>query len=155
MSPQDRLRGETRHAPHEGAPATTMRLRLLTPTAALLDLAVAKVVAEAPNGLFCLLPRHVDFVAALVPGILYYTDASGTERLVAVDEGCLVKCGAEVLVSTINAVPGTDLAALQVTVADTFLELDEDERRARSALARLESGAIRRLVELERQSHEH
>lgn len=130
-----------------------MQLKLLTPAAVLLDVPAAKIVAEAQNGLFCLLPRHVDFVAALVPGILYYTTEAGEERFVAVDEGSLVKCGSEVLVSTINAVPGTDLVMLQATVADTFLELDDDERRARSALARLESGAIRRLLELERQSH--
>lgn len=130
-----------------------MQLKLQTPTQVLLDVPAVKVVAEAQNGLFCLLPRHVDFVAALVPGILYYTTAAGEERLVAVDEGALVKCGAEVLVSTTNAVLGTDLTALQAMVAETFLELDDDERRARSALARLESGALRRLVELEQQSH--
>lgn len=130
-----------------------MQLKLQTPTGVLLDVPAVKVVAEAQNGLFCLLPRHVDFVAALVPGILYYTSADGDERLVAVDEGALVKCGVEVLVSTTNAVLGTDLTALQAMVAETFLELDDDERRARSALARLESSAIRRLLELERQSH--
>ncbi len=130
-----------------------MQLKLQTPTQVLLDVPAVKVVAEAQNGLFCLLPRHVDFVAALVPGILYYTTAAGEERLVAVDEGALVKCGAEVLVSTTNAVLGTDLTALQAMVAETFLELDDDERRARSALARLESGALRRLLELEQQSH--
>lgn len=130
-----------------------MQLKLQTPTQVLLDVPAVKVVAEAQNGLFCLLPRHVDFVAALVPGILYYTTAAGEERLVAVDEGALVKCGAEVLVSTTNAVLGTDLTALQAMVAETFLELDDDERRARSALARLELGALRRLLELEQQSH--
>ena len=130
-----------------------MQLKVLTPTQVLVDLPAVKIVAEAHNGLFCLLPRHVDFVAALVPGILYYTTEDGDERLLAVDEGALVKCGAEVLVSTVNAVRGTDLAALQSTVAETFLALDDDERRARTALARLESGAIRRLVELERRGH--
>jgi F-type H+-transporting ATPase subunit epsilon len=130
-----------------------MRLKLLTPTEVLIDTPAAKIVAEAQNGLFCLLPRHVDFAAALVPGILYYTTDTGEERLVAVDEGTLVKCGAEVLVSTLNAVTGTEPEALQATVAEAFLELDDDERRARSALARLESGAIRRLVELERRTH--
>lgn len=132
---------------------SAMRLRLLVPTRVLLEAPVLKVVAEAANGLFCLLPRHVDFVAALVPGILYYTDAAGAARLVAVDEGTLVKCGDVVTVSTLNAVPGTDLATLQATVTETFLELDDDERRARSALGRLESGAVRRLVELEHRGH--
>jgi len=59
-----------------------------------------------------------------------------------------------VLVSALNAVAGTDLATLQATVADTFLTLDEDARRARSALARLESGVLRRLAALERAIHD-
>ena len=132
---------------------TTMRLKVLTPTHVLVDVPTTKIVAEAPNGLFGLLPRHVDFVAALVPGILYYTTAQGEERLVALDHGVLVKSGFEVLVSTLHAVAGSELAALQGLVAETFLALDDEERRARSALARLESAAIRRLVELERQHH--
>jgi F-type H+-transporting ATPase subunit epsilon len=132
---------------------SAMRLKLLVPTRVLLEEPVAKIVAEAANGLFGLLPRHIDFVAALVPGVLYYTTEAGEERMAAVDEGTLVKCGDEVTVSTLNAVPGTDLATLQATVAETFLELDDDERRARSALGRLESGAVRRLLELERRGH--
>lgn len=133
---------------------SAMRLKVLTPTRVLVDTPATKIVAEAANGHFCLLPRHVDFAAALIPGILYYTTETGEEALVAVDEGALVKCGAEVLVSALNAVAGTDLATLQATVADTFLTLDEDARRARSALARLESGVLRRLAALERAIHD-
>lgn len=129
-----------------------MHLKVLLPAQVLVDERVGKVVAEADNGFFCLLPRHVDFVAALVPGILYYT-AGGGEHLLAVDEGTLVKCGDQVLVSVLNAVAGTDLEALQATVADTFRVLDDEERRARTALARLEAGTMRRFLELERQVH--
>lgn len=136
----------------EDRPVTAMRLEVLTPTQVLVDAPAVKVVAESPDGLFCLLPRHVDFVTALVPGILYYTVEGGEERLVALDEGALVKCGPEVLVSTVHAVAGDDLEALQALVSETFLELDDDERRARGALARLEAGALRGLLELERRS---
>lgn len=126
-----------------------MRLKLLTPTEVVLDEPVDKVVAEAENGFFCLLPRHVDFVAALVPGILYYT-AEGTERLAAVDQGTLVKCADQVLVSVLDAVPGTDLGALQAKVEASFRVVEEEERRARSALARLEAATLRGLADLER-----
>jgi F-type H+-transporting ATPase subunit epsilon len=130
-----------------------MRLKLLLPTEVLVEAKVRKIIAEAENGLFCLLPRHIDFVAALVPGILYYTTDEGREQLMAVDEGTLVKCGDEVLVSVLNAVEGTDLNQLQSTVAESFRSLDEEERRARTALARLETGALRRILELEKQRH--
>ncbi len=131
-----------------------MQLKVLLPTEVLVDAGVVKIVAEADNGFFCLLPRHIDFVAALVPGILYYTPEGGDEHLVAVDEGTLVKCGDEVLVSVMHATPGTDLSTLETIVSESFRELDEDERRARTALARLEAGAMRRFIELEKQAHE-
>lgn len=49
-----------------------MQLKVLLPTEIFLHEPVRKVVAEAPNGSFCLLPAHIDFVTALVPGLLSY-----------------------------------------------------------------------------------
>ena len=54
-----------------------MRLRVLLPTEVLLEEEVTKVVAEAENGSFGLLPRHIDFVAALAPGILSFESTEG------------------------------------------------------------------------------
>lgn len=126
-----------------------MRLTVLLPTEVLVDEEVTKVVAEAHNGFFGLLPRHVDFVAALVPGILSFTDREGHDRLVAVDEGLLVKCGDDVRVSVLNAVRGESLADLKDTVASLFRQLDDEQRSARTALGRLEAGALRRFLEIE------
>lgn len=126
-----------------------MRLRVLLPTQVLVDEEVGKVVAEAQNGSFGMLPHHIDFVAALVPGILLYETENGTELFLGIDEGILVKCGEEVLVSTLSAVPGEDLKVLRKTVRDRYLELDEHQKSARSALARLEAGVVRRFIELQ------
>ena len=126
-----------------------LRLRVFLPIETLVDEPATKVIAEAEDGAFCLLPRHVDFAAALVPGILIFVDADGEERLLAVDEGSLVKAGEEVRVSVFNAIAGTDLGRLRQTVDESFLALDEHEREARSALARLEAGTLRGFVELE------
>jgi F-type H+-transporting ATPase subunit epsilon len=104
------------------------------------------VRAEGREGSFCLLPRHVDYTAPLVPGILLYTDEDGTEHLCAVDTGTLVKAGDEVRVACFNAVPGADLERLRDTVRDAFHALDEHERETRSALARLEAGTLRRFA---------
>lgn len=128
-----------------------MRLKVVLPTEILLDQPIAKLVAEAENGAFCILPRHIDFVAALVPGVLVYADADGAERFIGIDEGTLVKCGEEVLVSLRNAVAGDHLEDLRGVVRRKFIELDERERSARSALARLEAGVVRRFVELQEQ----
>jgi len=126
-----------------------MRLKVLLPSEVLIDAPVLKVVAEAPDGWFGLLPRHVDIATALVPSVLIYVDTEGIERFLGTDEGILVKCGADVQVSTRNAVQGDDLQSLQHAVRAQFVDLDDRERSARSALARLEAGVIRRFIELQ------
>jgi len=131
------------------APAGAMRLKVLLPSEILLDEPVRKIVAEAPDGWFGLLPRHVDIATALVPGVLIYVDKDGVERFLGIDEGVLVKCAAEVQVSTRNAVRGDDLYSLRHTVRAQFIELDEHAQSARSALARLEAGVVRRFIELQ------
>jgi F-type H+-transporting ATPase subunit epsilon len=60
-----------------------------------------------------------------------------------------VKCGPAVRVSAWRGVRGDDLASLRAVVEREFLQLDDRERTARSALARLEAGVVRRFVELE------
>lgn len=126
-----------------------MHLKLFVPTDVLVDEDVAKVVCEAENGSFGMLPRHIDFAATLVPGVLIYETAEGTERFVGIDQGALVKQGEFVLVSARNAVPGDDLGRLRRVVEERFIELDDRERSARMALARLEAGMVRRFIELE------
>lgn len=127
-----------------------MRLTVLLPTEILVDEEVAKVVAEAQNGSFCLLPRHIDFVAALVPGLLSFVKtADGAEEFLAADEGLLVKCGPQVLVSTRQAVRGGELGFLRETVEKTFKVLTDQEKRTRTALANLEANFIRRFLKLE------
>jgi F-type H+-transporting ATPase subunit epsilon len=126
-----------------------MNLKVLLPAEVLVQEDVAKVTAEAHNGSFCLLPRHVDFVAALVPGILFFETAGGRETFLAVDEGILVKCGYEVMVSTRNAVRGPDLGELRRTVEERFKVLDDRERTARSTMVKIEAGFVRRFLEIQ------
>ncbi len=126
-----------------------MHLEVLLPTRVLVDEPVTRLVAEAENGSFGLLPRHVDFVAALRPGILSYSDAAGAEHFLGIDEGILVKRAGEVMVSTLHAVPGRDLQSLRETVRQRYVELDEGQKQARGVLARLEVGVVRRFLELQ------
>jgi F-type H+-transporting ATPase subunit epsilon len=159
----------------------SIRLRVFLPEKVLLDRPVRKVVAEGESGSFALLPRHVDYVEPLVPGILAFTPADsppdpepdtedgpraagspsradgpqrrsaeesepGDEVFVAVDEGVLVKCGADIRVSVRNAVVGPNLGDLEATVRDRFQRIDEREGAMRTALAKLESEVIRNLL---------
>ena len=125
-----------------------MRLKILLPTEVLLDTQASRVIAEAENGLFCLEPRHVDFVAALVPGLLTYVSKAGTECFVGIDEGILVKCGREVSISTREAVTGNEPETLKLAIMQRGSQLDEHERIARTTLARLEAGVAKRFLDL-------
>jgi len=126
-----------------------MKLRVLLPERVAVDQPVVKITAEAENGSFCLLPRHVDFVAALVPGLLGFEDEEGNETFLAADHGVLVKCGDEVLVSTTRMIRGRSLGDLHRAVDEELKTLDERQRRARSALNKIEADFVRRLVDLE------
>jgi F-type H+-transporting ATPase subunit epsilon len=125
-----------------------MNLHIFLPTEVFLTREVAKVIAETGGGFHGLLPRHVDFTAALVPGILTFADEQGTEEFLAIDEGILVKYGQDVFVSTRNAIRGPDLEELQEAVIEQFRNIGEHERKARTALSRLEADIIRRFLEM-------
>jgi F-type H+-transporting ATPase subunit epsilon len=128
-----------------------MRLKVLLPFKVFRAVeGVTRIVTVTGSGSFGLLPRRMDCATALVPGLLTYSTGDGTETHIAIDEGTLVKTGADVLVCVRNAVAGTDLSTLQRTVEHEFLTLSEQEKSLRSSLAQLESGFARRLVELQR-----
>ena len=131
-------------------PSSLMHLKVLLPFQVFAEKTdVTRIVAETREGSFGLLPHRLDCVAALVPGILIYQTESGGEVLVAVDEGVLVKTGADVLVSVRRAIGGTDLGQLHAAVAKKFMTMDANEQSARQATAKLESGFLRRFATLQ------
>ena len=124
-----------------------MTLKVLLPFLLFAEKAgVSRIVAETHDGSFGLLPHRLDCVAALAPGILTYETEADGEVFVAVDEGVLVKAGADVLVSVRRALVGKDLGQLRAAVTNEFLKLDEHERSVRTVMAKLETGFLRRFV---------
>jgi F-type H+-transporting ATPase subunit epsilon len=126
---------------------TLMNLKVLLPFRIFAEkTSVSRIVADTREGSFGLLPRRLDCVAALAPGILTYQTEGQSETYVAVDGGVLVKTGLDVLVSVRRAMAGTDLAKLRDSVEREFLALDEHERSVRSVMAKLETGFVRRFA---------
>lgn len=126
-----------------------MHLKILLPFHVFADKSdVSRIVVETSAGSFGLLPRRLDCVAALVPGILIYETEHDGEVFVAVDEGTVVKSGPEVLVSVRRALAGNDLAALRSEVSKQFLTISEQEQSVREVMAKMESGFIRRMADL-------
>ncbi|HUS53974.1 MAG TPA: F0F1 ATP synthase subunit epsilon [Thermohalobaculum sp.] len=128
--------------------STEMTVNLRVPARTIHQGAVERLTAKAENGNFGVLPNHIDFVAALVPGVLTLVEPSGRERFFGVDEGVFVKQGSKIDICVRRAVEGEDLAKLTATVLKAFVELDDHERTARTALARLEANMVRRFAEL-------
>lgn len=125
-----------------------MNLKVLLPFRIFVEkTGVSRIVAETGAGSYGILPHRLDCVAALLPGILEFETPADGIVYIAVDEGVLVKTGADVLVSVRNAIAGTDLGKLHAAVEQEFLNLDEQERDARVVLAKLESGFIHRFKE--------
>lgn len=127
-----------------------MNLKVLLPFGVFAEkTGVSRIVAETREGSFGLLPRRLDCVAAIVPGILIYESDTDGEVFVAVDEGVLVKTGRDVVVSVRNAMGGTDLGQLRDAVELEFLSLSEAEQGVRKVMAKMESVFIRQLAELQ------
>jgi F-type H+-transporting ATPase subunit epsilon len=127
---------------------SAMQLKVVLPTKILINTTAIKVIAEAENGIFCLLPRHIDFVTTLIPSLLSFVSPQGEEQFMAIDQGILIKQGNQVTVATQNAIQGGDLGKLKETVNQQFRLMDEREKNARSVLAKLEINTIRNFIEL-------
>jgi F-type H+-transporting ATPase subunit epsilon len=123
-----------------------MHLKILRPFDVFLDKRnITRIVAESAQGSFGILPRRLDCVAPLVPGILTYQAENEDEIYVAIDQGILAKTGPQVLISVRDAILGTDLSQLRQAVQREFLELDETQQRDRFVMKRMESGFLRHL----------
>lgn len=132
---------------------SSIRLTIVAPSGFRLVEDVVRVSTEAPNGCFGLLPGHRDMATSLVPGILEFETTNGLIRVVAIDEGLLVKSNSEVHVCALHAVVGDDLGTLQQVVEHEFAELDDRERATRSAVARLEADFAHRFLSLREHDH--
>ena len=121
----------------------SMHLKIFLPFRVFADVQnVSRVVIETSAGSYGLLPQRQDCVAALVAGIFEYETEKDGVKYIAVDDGVMVKAGAEVLVSVRNAVGGVDLGKLSDLVKNEFQQQDESESNVRSVTLKLESGFI-------------
>lgn len=129
--------------------AESINLSILLPFRVFLrEEGVRSIIAESDKGSYGLLPNRLDCVLLLAPGILTYRNKEGKEQFVAVDQGVLVKTGADIRLSVRNAVDGADLGQLRLTVEQEFLRLGKEEQEMRSAVYKLESGFIRQLLKM-------
>lgn len=127
-----------------------MNLKILLPYQVFAEISdVKRIVVETPKGSYGLLPHRLDCTTILSPGILTY-ETDKEEVFLAIDEGIMVKTGYDVLISTRNAIGGEALGQLHKSVEEVFLNIDEQEKKVRSVIAKLETNFIRRFEEFRR-----
>lgn len=120
-----------------------MKLTVFTPLGTVLKSKINKVTVETLNGYYTLLPKHVDFAAAMNANIVSYTTEHNTEKYVACHRGIVVKKGDEVTITVQNAVTGDTLDDLSEVIRKEFKHSDEQRKELNSAMARLELGIVR------------
>ncbi|MDY0212351.1 MAG: F0F1 ATP synthase subunit epsilon [Desulfuromonadaceae bacterium] len=130
-----------------------MELQVVLPTRIFLqrdDLSYMSI--DTPAGNLGFLPRRLDCVVPVSPGILAYRN-SGTdeEEYIAVDTGILIKTGDKIVVSVHHAVASANLAELEQIIHAEFEQLSEQEKVVRSISAGIETKLIRRFIELRRE----
>ena len=124
-----------------------MTLKVILPFQVYLEESrVLRIVAETGVGSCGFLPRRLDCVVSLAPGLLLYDVDGRGESYLAVDEGVLVKTGTFVRVSVRRAFRGTTLSELHDVVTREYRTLDVNEQNIRNVMIKMETGLLRRLV---------
>ncbi len=126
-----------------------MRLLITDPTAIIADHAdVTSVRAEDESGGFGILTGHADLLTVLTVSVVSWRHTDGKAGYCAVRRGVLsVKGGKEIAIATREAQRGDDLDTLEALVLSRFRAEAEAERSGRTAAMRLQTQAIRRIVE--------
>jgi F-type H+-transporting ATPase subunit epsilon len=126
----------------------SMTLRIFLPAQiAVEEEGIERVRGEGVTGSFTLLPRHVDFVAPLAPGLLSFSRGEEEDQFVAINGGILVKEGGEIMISTTAATRGTEAEKLSEEVEAFYDRMTEREKQARLALRKMEADFVRRFTE--------
>lgn len=125
-----------------------MRVRIIIPNRTIMDEEADKLTIPGKEGAFQILPKHIDMAGSLSPGILTVFQGS-EETYIAVSQGVLVKEGSTVSISCLQAMRGTSLETLNRTVSESFRRLDEEERRLRDILVKLEADTLMRFMDID------
>jgi F-type H+-transporting ATPase subunit epsilon len=131
---------------------TSMDLKIILPFRVFIEVKnVKRIVLETSEGFYGLLPQRLDCVAALVPGIFTYETEKNGDNYIAIDEGILIKTGAQVQVAVRNAIGGADLGKLHELIKKQFMNIDEKEKNVRLVMAKMESGFIKSLKKMRKE----
>lgn len=126
-----------------------MKSRVFLPSQLYTDgpevLRIETEITTGSNGAF---PHQIDGGAARVPGILTHSSAPEREVLGTLVQGVRMNKSADVDVLKKRAIGSTSLERLREAIALELAQIDAQEQAVRSAMAQLDSGFMRRFVNL-------
>lgn len=124
-----------------------LRLLLTTPQRVLVDrVEVLALRAEDASGAFGIHPGHIDCLTVLVPTVLRWRLADGSQHFCAVGGGVLSLTDGLLRIACREAVAGERLADLEHQVQQVRESQQERARQARVEHLRLHTRAVRQLV---------
>lgn len=124
-----------------------MNLKIITPLEVFDVADVDRIYAEGLEGYFTILPKHADYVSSLATSVFRFI-SGGRESVFAVDGGVFVKIGMNVSLAVRHIIKGDSLIDLKKKMEKEFYEIDDNERKTRTALASLEGNIAKLLLEL-------
>lgn len=126
-----------------------MKLKILLPYKTIFEQTVYKITAPGTEGVFQVLPKHLDGTWILKPGVLVIClDADCEDEVYfAIGDGVLIKEGDRLSVSCFQAIEGDSLETLADTVKHDLAVLAESEKKAKEALFKLETDTIKNLID--------
>ncbi len=124
-----------------------MKLTISTHSGVVLEKqGVIRIVAESMEGSFGILPKRLDCVACLIPGIFIFEMEDAQECFVAIGDGILVKKGSDVYVSVKKAIIADSLETVHQVVVEHIVNLSEEEKKMRTLIAKFESKFVFNLI---------
>ncbi|MGB5823840.1 MAG: hypothetical protein WBH44_07165 [Proteocatella sp.] len=125
-----------------------MKIKLILPNKTLLEQEIDKVTIPGTEGYFQILPKHIDFVSSIKPGILTIYNGEAIDYF-AVNYGILVKKADSIHISCLYAIKGDSLEGLSGTIVDNIEKRDEYEKKIYEILKKMEADTLRRFIELD------
>ncbi len=125
-----------------------MILKVYSPIGIVMEKEIQKIDFEALNGYYTLLPKHVDFVTAMPPNIVKYQTTDNALHYMACNHGILVKQGDIVSMSVQKAILNDNLKTLTEAIQTEFKQDEEERKEVNTAMARLEAGLTRGIMQL-------
>ncbi|MDR2526345.1 MAG: F0F1 ATP synthase subunit epsilon [Rickettsiales bacterium] len=124
-------------------------LEIYTPTEVIINESIKSISLTAKEGQIKILPNHADYVTVFSSNIVDYTDINGNDKIIAVNDGILVKYGGTVCISTYSVVIGDTLEDIRQKIKDNAKAEQEKMKEINKIMKELDFYLLNNLKDLD------